>query len=710
MVAGELAPFVAPERVALVDARRQLTTHMRIAFTHNLQTTHDEAQAEFDREETVEAISVALRSLGHEVARINVSGCSASELVRRLEELAPDLVFNTAEGTHGRFREAFYPGLFEQLGIAFTGSDAWVCALTLDKQLTKMTVAHHGVPTPRWIFVEDMEGWTDPDLTFPVIVKPNYEGSSKGITMDSVVEEPGLLKARVTDILAKYPSGLLIEEFIVGRDIVVPFLERASPDTGGVMTPAAYKFDESIIGKRKYNIYDYQLKCVSSEAVEVICPAPVSDDVRDQLIALSAKAFRALGVRDLGRIDWRVTDDGRVYFLEVNALPSLEPGAGIYLSASLAGLPATKDVLACVIQSAAERQGLGAEQRRARLSGAGQLKVGLTYNLKRITAQHAEDDDSEAEYDSAHTIDALASAIASHGHQVVRLEATRDIVRRLPDADVDLVFNLAEGLRGRGREAHVPALLEMLDIQFTGSDAATMAVALDKHLAKAVVAAGGVPVPLGLTMQSGDDALPPGFVFPAIVKPNTEGSSKGVQPRCVVENIEQLRAEVTAQCARYQQPVVVEEFLPGREFTVAVLGPQHAPRVLPPMEIVFVNPDSKHPVYAFGDKLDWSKKIRYDRPAQTDARLAQELLDVTLGAWRALGCRDVARFDLRCDAQGRVRFIEVNTLPGITPGWSDLCMIAEGAGMSYQALIGEILQPAVERLRARTAANNGGAP
>jgi D-alanine-D-alanine ligase len=675
---------------------------MRIAFTHNLQTEHDEAQAEWDREETVDAIATALRSLGHEVARVNVAGGSASDLVRRLEDLKPDLVFNTAEGSHGRFREAFYPGLFEQLGIPFTGSDAWVCALTLDKQLTKMTVAHQGVSTPRWAFVEDMETWVEPELTFPVIVKPNYEGSSKGITMDSIVEHPHELRERVASILAKYPSGLLIEEFIVGRDIVVPFLERASPTTHGVLTPAAYSFDEKIIGKRKYTIYDYELKCVSSDAVEVICPAPVSDDVKRALMEQSAKAFRALGVRDLGRIDFRLTDDGRIYFLEVNALPSLEPGAGIYLSAALAGLSSTADVLGAVVDSAAERYGLKTHA-SATFARAKKLRVGLTYNLKRIVAKQAGDDDTEAEYDSAQTIDALSQAIASHGHQVVRLEATREIVRKLPDAAVDLVFNLAEGLNGhRGRECHVPALLEMLDIPHTGSDSATMAVALDKHLAKAVVAASGVLVPAGLVMRSADDAIPAGFPFPAIVKPNAEGSSKGVHPRAVVESERELRDEVRAQVAKYKQAVLVEEFLPGREVTVAVLGAHDAPRVLPPMEIVFVEPDTKHPVYAFGDKLDWTKKIRYDRPAKMSEEFEREVKDVALGAWRALGCRDVARFDLRCDAKGRVKFIEVNTLPGITPGWSDLCLIAESAGLSYEALIGAILEPAVARLRART--------
>jgi D-alanine-D-alanine ligase len=672
---------------------------MRIAFTHNLQTEHDEEQAEFDREETVAAIAAGLRACGHDVARVNVGGAKAGDLVRRLEELAPDLIFNTAEGTHGRFREAFYPGLFEQLGIPFTGSDAYVCALTLDKQLTKMLVSHHGVPTPKWIFVED-EDWDKAaaaQLTFPVIVKPNYEGSSKGITLDSVVEDPRDLEARVASILAKYPSGLLIEEFIVGRDIVVPFLERSSPSTAGVLTPVAYKFDENIIGKRKYAIYDYELKCVSSEAVEVECPAPVDDVVRRRLIELSGKAFKALGVRDLGRIDWRLTDDGRVYFLEVNALPSLEPGAGIYLASALAGLDTTESVLGAVVDSAAERWGIAAK--KSMFARAKKTRVGLTFNLKRKVPQHAHDDDSEAEYDSVHTIDALARAIASHGHQVVRLEATADIVRTLPDAKVDVVFNLAEGLRGRSREAHVPALLEMLGVPFSGSDAATMALALDKHLAKAVVGAAGVPVPHGFTMSSGDDLIPLSIVFPVIAKPNTEGSSKGVQPKSVAVDEAQLRAIVSDQVARYQQAVLVEEFLPGREFTVALLGEHDKPRVLPPMEIVFVEPDSAHPVYAFGDKLDWTKKIRYDRPADVDDAMAKQIHDVAIGAWRALNCRDVARFDLRCDKNGNVRFIEVNTLPGITPGWSDLCLIAESAGMTYDALIGEILAPALDRMK-----------
>lgn len=683
---------------------------LRIAFTHNLQTTHDEAQAEFDREETVADIAGALRSLGHEVARVDVGAGSAATLVRALEDIAPDLVFNTAEGTHGRFREAFYPGLFEQLGLPFTGSDAYVCALTLDKQITKMLLARHGIPTPRWLFIDADTEWIALDLAslrYPVIVKPNFEGSSKGITMDSIVESPSALRARAESILPRYPTGLLIEEFIVGRDVVVPFLEAASPATGGVLEPAAYRFDERVIGKRKYAIYDYELKCVSSDAVEVECPAPLPPAVRARMLELSKKVFSILGIRDLGRIDWRLADDGNFYFLEVNALPSLEPGAGIYLSGALAGLTRTADVLDAVVQNAARRQQLVAAP--SPFSRARKLRVGLTYNLKRVVPKHASDDDSEAEYDSATTIDALARAIAGDGHQVVRLEATRDIVRRLPDAAVDVVFNLAEGLAGRGREATIPAILEHLGIPFSGSDAATMALALDKAAAKAVVAQAGVPTPRAVVVSSADQDLG-ALRFPVIVKPNAEGSSKGVSPRSVVEELAELRRELATQLGRYRQPILVEEFLPGREFTVGVLGDAHEPRVLPPMEIVFVEPDSKHPVYAFGDKLDWTRKIRYDAPAKVDAALAAEIERVALGAWRALHCRDVARFDLRCDADGRVCFIEVNTLPGMTPAWSDLCMIAEAAGLTYPALVSAVLAPALARRRAALAGKPSHSP
>ena len=677
---------------------------MRIGFTHNVQLTNREEEAEFDRPETIDGIADALRSLGHDVDLIEVTG-PPSRVLARLESLNPDLVFNTAEGSHGRYREAFYPGLCEQLGIPYTGSDAYVCTLTLDKQLTKMMVVAHGIPTPRWIFVDTTKGFTLPELTYPVIVKPNFEGSSKGITVDSIVENARDLEARVASTLAKYPSGLLVEEFIVGRDVVVPFLEAASPLTGGVLSPAGYRFNESIIGKRKYAIYDYELKCVSSDAVEVEVPVTMPLNTLEEITHLSRKVFKVLGVRDLGRIDYRVTDDGRVYFLELNALPSLEPGAGIYLSAALAGLHETEQVLGAVVESAAKRHGIALNEHRPRRRRKDAITVGITYNLKRIDAKSA-GDDAEAEYDTPRTISALKDAIASHGYDVVELEATPELPAILPTTRVDVVFNIAEGFRGRSREAQVPAVLELLDIPYTGSDAATLSIALDKALAKRIVREAGFFTPRFFVMNTGEEPLPPHLRFPVIAKPNIEGSSKGVSASSVVGDEAGLRALVRSVAVRYQQCVLVEEYLTGREFTVALLGEQ-SPRILPPMEIVFLASDAQWPVYAFEDKLDWSKTIRYDRPAVVTEELGRELERVSKGVFHALGCRDVARIDLRLDGEGHVNFIECNPLPGISPGWSDLCLIAESAGMDYRTLIGEILAPAVrrfqERERARTA-------
>jgi len=209
---------------------------MRIALTHNLRLSDAEAEAEFDTGETVDLLAGALERLGHRVERVEVSA-PASRTASRLEAFGPDLVFNTAEGRRGRFREAFFPALFDELGMPYTGSDAWVLAVTLDKQLTKLILQQHGVETPRWQFVEDAERLAPTSLRFPAIVKPNFEGSSKGITQDSVVEDAGRLHQAVREALQRYPAGVLVEEFVVGRDVTVPFLEAAADERGGVHEP-----------------------------------------------------------------------------------------------------------------------------------------------------------------------------------------------------------------------------------------------------------------------------------------------------------------------------------------------------------------------------------------------------------------------------------------------------------------------------------------
>jgi len=673
---------------------------MRIALTHNLRLSDAEEEAEFDSTETVNLLAGAIERLGHRVERVEVSG-PASRTATRLEAFGPDLIFNTAEGRRGRFREAFFPALFDELGMPYTGSDAWVLAVTLDKQLTKLLLQQHGVPTPRWQYVEDPQRLVPTALRFPVMVKPNFEGSSKGITQDSVVEDAGRLHSAVAEALRRYPAGVLVEEYIAGRDITVPFLEAADDERSGVLQAVEYVIDERARAGRRHAIYDYDLKTTLDEYVSVRTPARLSRDESSRLQGHAATVLKALGVRDLGRIDFRLGDDGQIYFLEVNALPSLQPGAGIYAAAALEGLH-VDGVVNAVIRSAERRYNLEIPRsRRGRPRRAERLKVGFAFNVKRIHPDLAGDQDDEAEYDAPETLQAIREAIASHGHEVVDLEATSDLPLVLASTPVDVVFNIAEGFRGRNRESQVPALLELLDIPYTSSDPAALSVSLDKALAKRMVRTHGVLTPDYVVMSTGKERLPREMQrFPLIVKPVAEGTSKGVTAKSVVHDESELREVARELVAKYRQPALVEQYIAGREFTLGLLG-ERRPRVLPPMEIVFLDSADPTPVYSFDMKQEWSKRIRYEVPARLTEKEAERLERAARECFSALGCRDVARVDFRMDAQGRVFFIESNPLPGLAPGWSDLVLIAQAAGISYRDLIGEILSFAIRRLQER---------
>ncbi|MBI5499532.1 MAG: hypothetical protein HY907_04780 [Deltaproteobacteria bacterium] len=322
------------------------------------------------------------------------------------------------------------------------------------------------------------------------------------------------------------------------------------------------------------------------------------------------------------------------------------------------------------------------------------LRVGLTFNLKRVDPTR---DDVEAEYDSPKTIAALCDAIASFGHSVVRLEATPDLARRLPRAGVDVVFNLAEGAGGRSREALVPALCELLRVPYTGSDPAALCVTLDKAMGKRILRDAGVPTPDFFLMETGREPLPRGWRFPAIVKPNIEGTSKGITTKSVVDDEAALRRRCREMIRRYRQPAIVEAYVAGREFTVGVLG-WPRPRALAPMEVVFLQPQART-VYEFSLKQNWDGKLEYVCPARIAPAASRLMCRLALDAFTVFGCRDVARVDFRTDRRGRPFVIEVNPLPGMTPAFSDLVMIAEAAGIGYRDLIGRVLECALRRRR-----------
>ncbi|MGN6110953.1 MAG: D-alanine--D-alanine ligase family protein [Kofleriaceae bacterium] len=678
---------------------------MKVAFTHNLRLTdvrETEKEAEYDSVETVNAIAAAIEAAGHEVEKVEVSG-PASNLLERLETIDPDIIFNTAEGQSGRMREAFYPSLFEELGIPYTGSDAYTNAVTLDKWLTKLVIQRAGIDTARGMLVtpRNYEAVIErgAGLAFPVIVKPNHEGSSKGIYNadlargligSSVVKEPRDLNAALKAALRQYPDGVLIEEYIEGLDIALGYIEGVGHDNG-LLTPVELLFETA--AERPFNIYDYRLKNVEPGKVQFRCPANIPRDVAARLRSISSEVIRTLGLRDMARLDYRVTPEGRIYLLEANALPALNSSSSLFAATAQVGLT-YNGTIAAILNAAALRSGLATasqlgvtRQRRAQ-----PIRVGFTYNVKR--SHHGDD---EAEWDPPETIIAIANALARQGHIVVHLEATPDLPRVLAEADVDLIFNIAEGVEGRNREAQVPALCELLGIPYTGSDSATLAIALDKALGKKVLLQHDILTPKFQLMESARERLSPDMKFPLIVKPNAEGSSKGIDATNVVDTEEELRAAVKLCVEKYRQPALVEEYIAGREFTVGLLGDKR-PRVLPPMEIKFKK-NTPRPVYDYGVKQEWEEHVYYECPAKLTEAEQKAMEKIARATFWALDCRDVARVDMRMDADGRIYVLEVNPLPGLTPGYSDLVLIAQAVGMEYDTLIAEIMVGGLRRMR-----------
>ena len=669
---------------------------MKVAFTHNLRLTDSEEEAEFDSAETVNAIASAIADAGHEVEKIEVSG-PASNLLERLESVDPDIIFNTAEGSGGRMREAFYPALFEELGIPYTGSDAYTLALTLDKWLTKLVVSRSGIDTPRAELVtsENINSVAESglQLAFPVIVKPNYEGSSKGIADDSVVGDAKELIPVLRTALRSYPDGVLVEEYIPGVDVAVGYVDRVGHD-GGLLMPVEFVVD--VPSSNRFNIYDYQAKNIDPGRVQLRCPAALPRDVAARLRSIAHRVIEVLGLRDLARIDFRIAEDGRIYMLEANALPSLNQSSSIFVATSQLGLTFRSSV-AAVLNAAALRTNvataheLGLRRRRRRRSQP--IRVGFTYNVKRES-----ENDEQAEWDPPETIISIANALARQGHIVVHLEATPDLPRVLAEADVDLIFNIAEGVEGRNREAQVPALCELLGIPYTGSDSATLAIALDKALCKKVLTQHDILTPKFQVMETGRERLSPDLSFPLIVKPNAEGSSKGIGSTNVVDNEEELRTAVRNVLDKYRQPAILEEYISGREFTVGLLGDKR-PRVLPPMEIRFKDSSIERPVYDFVVKQEWEQHVRYECPAKLAPAELKAIEKIARATFWALDCRDVARVDLRMAKDGQIYVLEVNPLPGLTPNYSDLVLISKAAGMDYDQLMAEIMMGGLKRLR-----------
>jgi D-alanine-D-alanine ligase len=333
------------------------------------------------------------------------------------------------------------------------------------------------------------------------------------------------------------------------------------------------------------------------------------------------------------------------------------------------------------------------------------LRIGFTYDLKADYRALGFSEHAVAEFDTEVTIDAIAGALHALGHDVVRIGHVKALAARLVAGERwDLVFNIAEGVAGFGRESQVPALLEAYEIPYTFSDPLVCALTLHKGMAKQVARGCGVPTPNFAIVATPADAAAVDLPFPLFVKPVAEGTSKGVTAKSRVTTRAALVEVCTELLAEYRDPVLVEEFLSGREFTVGILGTGDGARALATLEVL-LREGADAAVYSYRNKAQWRDLVDY-RLLDAGA-LRRDVEDVALATWRCLGCRDAGRVDVRLDAGGKAQLLEVNPLAGLTPGHSDLPIMAELKGVEYKALIAEILRCTTARLaadRARAAA------
>jgi D-alanine-D-alanine ligase len=328
------------------------------------------------------------------------------------------------------------------------------------------------------------------------------------------------------------------------------------------------------------------------------------------------------------------------------------------------------------------------------------MKIGLTYDLKQsISLGPDSPDDAFEEYDSPETVEAIAAVIETQGHSVVRLGGGREFLTNITSANVDFVFNIAEGLGNyRSREAQVPSVLEMLNIPYSGADPQCLAICLDKSLTKKLIAMSGVPTPtwrlITDTKQikniSWDD-----FSFPVFIKPAYEGSSKGIQQGCRSGNVQQMADTVQSLIERYSQPVIVEEFIDGDEITVGIVG-NSPPEVIGIMRVLPREREENF-IYSLKVKRDWQRLVEYECPANVGENVLQKITDSSLKSFEALGCRDVSRIDFRLSHDGTPYFLEINPLPGLNPKSGDLPILAGKMGWAYTTLVSRILNAAMER-------------
>jgi len=328
------------------------------------------------------------------------------------------------------------------------------------------------------------------------------------------------------------------------------------------------------------------------------------------------------------------------------------------------------------------------------------MKIGLAYDLKEaVSSASSCPEDALEEYDSPETVEALANTLESLGHSVVKLGGGKEFVTGILQNNVDFVFNISEGLGNyKSREAQVPSILEMLDIPYSGSDPQCLAICLDKSLTKRLVTAAGIRTPKWRLITSHrqlkettyDDLL-----LPVFIKPAYEGSSKGIRLGSRAETVAQITGIAAELLEHYKQPIIVEEFIAGDEVTVGLVGNSQT-KVLGIMRVL-PKQSGDYFIYSLEVKREWEQLVDYECPARLKTATLEEITNSSLEVFKTLGCRDFARLDYKLSTEGVPYFLEINPLAGLNPKSSDLPIMANKRGWTYQALISAILNASLQR-------------
>ncbi len=323
------------------------------------------------------------------------------------------------------------------------------------------------------------------------------------------------------------------------------------------------------------------------------------------------------------------------------------------------------------------------------------MKVGLTYDLKDYYISKGFSAVDAAEFDSIETVEGIENALLKLGFETDRIGNAKELINRISAGEAwDFIFNIAEGVKGISREAQVPAILDLYDIPYVFSDPMVLSLTLHKGMAKRVVRDGGVNTADFEIIYSEDDLKNIKLNFPLFAKPLSEGTGKGIGSLSFINSEKELSKICKMLLKEYDQPVIIEEFLPGREFTVGITGTGKSAEITGVMEINFLK-DAESEAYGLVNKKNYEKLMKYTVPENA---IYEKCSKTALKAWQILECRDGGRIDLRCDRNGELAFIEVNPLAGLNPIDSDLPILSRLNGISYDQLIERIVNSAMKRI------------